>query len=187
MTTATATYDPERDASRYWWLFLVAGIAWVAIAFMVLAVDANTPSTIGLLTGIVLMIAGVNELVEGSLVPGWRWLRFVLGALMIVAGVMAFLEPVQTFGMLALLIGWYLLFKGIVDITASIVDRDILPLWGLLLGAGIAQVLIGVWAVGYPGRSAWLLILWVGLAALARGITDIVVAFRIRGARPGYV
>jgi uncharacterized membrane protein HdeD (DUF308 family) len=96
------------------------------------------------------------------------------------------MEPVQTFGMLALLIGWYLLFKGIVDITDSILDRHVAPLWGLLLGAGIAQVVIGVWAIGYPGRSAWLLVLWVGLAALARGVTDIVVAFRVRGARPAY-
>jgi uncharacterized membrane protein HdeD (DUF308 family) len=185
-TVETDVYDPGREAMRYWWLFLVAGFAWVAIAFIVLAVDADTPATIGILAGTVLLIAGVNELVQSGFVAGWRWLHVTLGVLFIITGILALMEPVQTFGMLALLIGWYLLFKGIVDITDSILDRAVAPLWGLLLGAGIAQVLIGVWAIGYPGRSAWLLVLWIGLAALARGITDIVVAFRVRGARPAY-
>lgn len=185
-TVETDVYDTSGEAMRYWWLFLVAGFAWVVIAFIVLAVDAGTPATIGILTGTVLLIAGVNELVQAGFVQGWRWLHVTVGVLFIAAGFLALMEPVQTFGMLALLIGWYLLFKGIVDITDSILDRDVAPLWGLMLGAGIAQVVIGVWAIGYPGRSAWLLVLWVGLAALARGITDIVVAFKVRDARPRY-
>ena len=49
-------------------------------------------------------------------------------------------------------------------------------------GAGILELLIGVWVVGYPGRSAWLLILWVGLGALIHGVTQIVFAFQVHGA-----
>ena len=58
------------------------------------------------------------------------------------------------------------------------------PLWGLTLALGIVEVVVGVWAIGYPGRSAWLLVLWVGVAALTRGITEIVLAFKLRGTRP---
>ena len=95
---------------------------------------------------------------------------------------MALLEPFQTFGVLALLIGWYLLFKGVADVIFSIVERDVLHLWGLLLASGIIEIAIGMWAIGYPGRSAWLLILWVGIGALIRGVTEIVLAFKLRGA-----
>ena len=31
----------------------------------------------------------------------------------------------------------------------------------LALAAGVMELVIGVWALGYPGRSAWLLVLWV--------------------------
>ena len=48
------------------------------------------------------------------------------------------------------------------------------------LAVGIIEILLGMWAIGYPGRSAWLLILWVGLGALVRGISDIITAFRVR-------
>ena len=172
----------ERQISRLWLMFLVTGILWVVIAFVILAMDANTPTTIGYLAGFVLLFAGVNELVEIALADGWKWLHGVLGALFVIAGIMALMSPFQTCGILALLIGWYLLFKGISDIIVSIADRDELALWGLLLASGIIEIVIGVWAIGYPGRSAWLLVLWVGIAALMRGITEIVLAFKLRGA-----
>lgn len=49
------------------------------------------------------------------------------------------------------------------------------------LVVGIAEVLIGFWAAEYPGRSIALLIVWVGASALARGIGEIFLAFRLHG------
>lgn len=183
VVTEQDVLQAERQFTRMWWLFLITGIAWVWIAFLVLAFDPTTPAMIGYLAGFVLILAGINEFVEIGIADGWKWLHVVLGTLFVVAGILALIEPFQTFGILALLIGWYLLFKGIADIVISIVERDSLSLWGLLLATGILQLIIGVWAIGYPLRSAWLLVLWVGIAALVRGITEIVLAFKLRGAR----
>jgi uncharacterized membrane protein HdeD (DUF308 family) len=96
---------------------------------------------------------------------------------------MALTTPFQTFGILALLIGWYLLFKGTFDVIISIVERDVLPLWGLALASGIIELALAMWALGYPGRSAWLLVLWIGITALMHGVTEIVFAFKLRGVR----
>ena len=41
----------------------------------------------------------------------------------------------------------------------------------------IGELVIGFWALGYPGRSIRLLIVWVAAGALARGIAQIVGAF----------
>jgi uncharacterized membrane protein HdeD (DUF308 family) len=176
-----------RQVARLWWIFLITGIVWVLIAFMVLAFKPTTPATIGYLTGFVLIAAGVNELIAIGFVDVWKWLHAVLGVLFVVAGILALASPFQTFGTLALLIGWYLLFKGIFDIIISIVERDVLPLWGLGLAAGVIEIAIAMWALGYPGRSAWLLVLWIGITALMRGITEIVTAFKLRGARAALV
>jgi uncharacterized membrane protein HdeD (DUF308 family) len=173
----------ERQLARSWWLFLITGIGWVLVSFIVLGLDAASSATIGYLVGFVLLAAGINEFIAISFADSWKWLHGAVGALFLVAGVMALLEPFQTFGILALLIGWYLLFKGIMDVILSIVERDELHLWGLMLVAGILEMAIGVWAIGYPGRSAWLLMVWVGLGAIIRGITEIVFAFKLRGAR----
>lgn len=173
--------EVERTVTRLWWIFLVTGIAWVLVAFLVLAFDPTTPATIGYLTGFVLIAAGVNEFFAIGFVESWKWLHAVLGALFVIAGILAFTSPIQTFGTLALLIGWYLLFKGTFDIIFSILERDVLSLWGLSLASGIIELAFGVWALGYPGRSAWLLVLWIGVGALMRGITEIVLAFKLRG------
>lgn len=175
--------EATRRLTKNWWLFLVTGIAWVVLAFVVLAWDPGTAALIGYLVGFMVIAAGVNELVTIAFVDRWKWLHGVLGAVFLIAGVMALLEPFQTFGILALLIGWYLLFKGIADVIFSIVERDALHLWGLLLASGIIEMAIGLWAIGYPGRSAWLLVLWVGIGALVRGVTEIVLAFKLRSER----
>src|SRR5215471_968246 len=112
MTTTTID-DVGRGAVRAltgpWWLFLLTGIAWVIISFMVLAFDPDSVTIIGLLTGFVLLAAGINELVWMGFATTWRWAHVLVGILFIVAGVLALFSPMETFGILALLIGWYLL------------------------------------------------------------------------------
>jgi uncharacterized membrane protein HdeD (DUF308 family) len=175
--------EAEGYAAKWWWLFLVTGIVWILVSFMVLAFDPTSAALIAFIVGVVLIGAGINEFVEIGFAEGWRWLHGVLGVLFVIAGIFAFLEPFQVFGVLALLIGWYLLIKGTFGVVISIMGRHEIPLWGLLLTASIIELVIGVWAIGYPGRSAALLILWVGIGALLRGITEIFFAFQLRGER----
>jgi hypothetical protein len=49
-----------------------------------------------------------------------------------------------------------------------------------LQSVGIIEVFLGFWAAGSYGRSATLLIVFIGAIALTRGITDIVLAFHLR-------
>jgi uncharacterized membrane protein HdeD (DUF308 family) len=82
--------------------------------------------------------------------------------------------------MLAAFVGWYLLFKGMLDIILAFATKDVNDAWWLGLIIGIIEVGLGFWAAGSFGRSVALLIVFVGAIALTRGITDIVLAFRIR-------
>jgi uncharacterized membrane protein HdeD (DUF308 family) len=175
--------EPGPDVAKWWWVFLLTGIVWILVSFAILAFDPTSAVLIAFIVGVVLIGAGINEFVEIGFAEGWKWLHAVLGVLFVIAGILAFVEPFQIFGILALLIGWYLLIKGTFEVVISIMGRHEISLWGLLLAAGIIQIMIGVWAIGYPGRSAALLILWVGIGALMRGITEIFFAFRLRGER----
>ena len=53
-------------------------------------------------------------------------------------------------------------------------------LWWLLLITGIVEILIGFWAAGDFGNAAILLVVWVGVLALTRGISAIIFAFEVR-------
>lgn len=173
--------DPEvkRRMAGLWWLMLVMGIFWVLISLVVLSFSPTSVTTIGYLMGAVLIAAGVTEFVEAGVVHGWRWVHVLLGIVFVATGVLALFEPFQTFGILALFVGWFLLIRGTFEVVFSLAGRHQLPLWGLLLASGIIEMGIGVWAIGSPARSAWLLIIWVGIGAMIRGITEIVTAVQL--------
>jgi uncharacterized membrane protein HdeD (DUF308 family) len=175
-----------RKATVPWWLYLVTSAAWFIIAWVVLRFDLRSVGAISLLAGIVILAAGVAELFNAFTAPGWRWLHGVLGGVFVITGLIAFFRPGGTFAMLAAFIGWYLLFKGMLDIILAFATKDANDAWWLGLVVGIIEVGLGFWAAGSFGRSAAVLVLFVGAIALTRGITDIVLAFRLRNSDHGH-
>jgi len=171
--------DDLRSFTKAWWLFVILGVFWIWLGFIVLNFDATTIALISTLVGVLLVVAGIEELMNVGLMSGWRWLHGVMGVLFIGGGIFAFVYPGQTFGTLALFIGWFLLIRGTFEIAVSIASHGA-RLWWLGLISGILQVAIALWAVGYPGRSAALLVVWVSIAAIMKGITDMGMGFQIR-------
>jgi uncharacterized membrane protein HdeD (DUF308 family) len=174
-----------REAARSmgpWWLFLITGIVWLVFAFFVLSFDLTTVWAIAVFAGAMFIAGGMMQFLIASQVDSWKWLHVVLGIVAIIAGLMAFVWPGQTFLVLAAIIAWYLLFDGIFNIVLAIMTREVYDLWWLTLLLGIAEIFIGFWAISYenPGRSVVLLVVWVAATAIARGIGDIFLAFRVK-------
>lgn len=177
------TRADERVMARMmapWWLFLVTGILWVIVAKIVLDADWGSVNAIAIMAGFMFIAAGINEFVAAGSVESWRWLHALIGVLFALVGVLSLIRPEASFLTLAALIGWFLLFKGFLDIIVSLSNRAF-DLWWLGLVIGIIELLIGFWAAGSPQQSIALLIIWVGASALARGVMEIVIAFRLRG------
>ena len=169
------------EAARRWWLFLVTGVLWIIFAWIVLTFDYDTVWAVAVFFGLGFIAGGAMELMMGMQAPGWRWLHVAFGVIAIVAGLIALIWPGQTFLVLAAIIGWYVLFAGVIDMVTAFATKDENDLWWLQLILGIAEVLIGFWAIGYSGRSIALLVVWVGASALARGISSIFLGFGLHG------
>jgi len=171
------------SAARSWWLFLLTGLLWLLFAIIIFRFDYTSVSAISVLFGVVAIAAGVNELFMLVSSHGWwKVLHGLLGVIFVVVGIVAFVHPGDTFEALAAVISFFLIFKGFFDIVVSIATKAESHVWWVQLVAGIAEVLIGFWAAGYWGRSAILLVVWVGVIALMRGITEILFAFKLRSA-----
>lgn len=187
MSSAAASleHSAERAVGRAlgpWWMFLVTGIAWAIIGLILLRFDYTSVHAISLLFGFVAIAAGVMEVVMTFLAPGWwKLLNGVLAVAFLVAGVVAFVHPGNTFVALAAVFSFFLVFAGTFDIIMAIAAKDEIEVWWLQLIGGIIEVLLGFWAAGDYGRSTVLLIAWVCAFALIRGVRDIVYAFRVRG------
>jgi uncharacterized membrane protein HdeD (DUF308 family) len=178
-----AERETVAQAARYWWLFLFTGIIWFLVSIIILRFDYTSVTAISILFGVIVMFFGVNELFAIFATHGWwRVLHAALGVIFVALGFVAFIHPGNTFAALAAVISFFFIFKGFFDIIVSIATKNESSVWWLQLTVGIVEVAIGFWAAGYYGRSAVLLVVWVGISALVRGITEIIFAFKLRSA-----
>jgi uncharacterized membrane protein HdeD (DUF308 family) len=173
----------EETADR-WWLFLVTGIAWLVFALLVFQWDFTTVYAISILFGVVAVVAGVNEFFAIPIsTTGWRWVHAILGVLFVLVGIWALWNPYDTFNTLAALVGFFLLVKGVFDITVAFITKEEFELWWLQLIIGLVEILLAFWVAGNFRKEAILLVVYVGIIALARGISEIFVAFKLKGLR----
>jgi uncharacterized membrane protein HdeD (DUF308 family) len=164
-----------------WWVFLITSIGWMLVALILLRFDYTSVSAISILFGIIAIAAGVLEIGVMVLAEGWwKLLHGLLALVFVVAGIVAFVHPGDTFEALAAVFSFFLIFAGTFDIIISISIRREIEVWWLQLIGGIVELALGFWAAGFYGRSAVLLIAWVAAIAIIRGVRDIVLAFRIR-------
>src|SRR5215210_7535254 len=95
--------------ARFWWLWLVAGIAWVVIALVVLQFDQASIRTVGTLIGIMFLLSGSQQLTLAALVDRHRWIPAVFGVLLLAAGVISLINPEETFAGFADILGFLFL------------------------------------------------------------------------------
>ena len=183
---AQSLRDDMQEVTRGWGWFLAAGIAWIVFAFFVLSFNYRTVWAIAVFFGIGFIFGGIMELAVAAVAPGWKWLYILLGIVSIGAGLIALIWPGQTFLVLSAIVGWLLLFYGIIDIVFAFSTRHLEGFWWMQLISGIIMVLLGFWAIAPDDstvanyRGAVLLAVWIGVAALFRGISDIILGFRLR-------
>ena len=185
MSTAAASFEhaAERQLGKTlppWWLFLITGLAWSLVGLILLRFDYTSVHAISLLFGFVMIAAGTIEVFMIFFASGWwKLLNGLLALAFLVAGVVAFVHPGNTFLALAAVFSFFILFAGIMDIIQSISARHEIEVWWLQLIGGIIEVALAFWAAGDWGRSSILLIAWIAAFAIIRGVRDIVLAFRV--------
>ena len=177
-----------REGARYWWVFLLTGIAWLLIAWLVLRMDITSIAAVGVLLGVVFFVASVNEVGLGSLMSGgWKILHYVMALIFFIGGLWSLVRPVDSFFALASVLGLILIFYGTFEIARAFSSREVNPYWWIGLVTGILLLLLAFWVSGSDrvyalAQRTYLILFWVGFFALFKGITQIVNAFGIRHA-----
>jgi uncharacterized membrane protein HdeD (DUF308 family) len=178
--------DPElRDlistVARFWWVELIIGAFWVVIALVILRFNHASVTTVGILIGIMLLVASAQEFMLAVLDRRWRWLWLLFAVLLLVGGILALIHPHNTFTALAEILGFVFLVIGAFWIAESFVQRAVNELWWLNLTAGILMVILAFWVEGeFFLDKAVTLLVFAGIWALMHGITDIIRAFQLR-------
>ena len=184
MATENAVRAGVTQAARWWWVFIVTGLLWLWISLVVLRFTTTSVTTVGILIGVVFTIAAITEfMVVGATSGGWKFVHVLLAIVFLLGAIWGFANPKDAFWALASVLGFLLVIYGVIELTESIATRHVNPLWWLGLTAGILLILLGFWTgQQLVTVKAQLLIFYVGLAALFRGIGQIAFAFQLHHA-----
>jgi uncharacterized membrane protein HdeD (DUF308 family) len=171
-------YEP--NFGRHWWVFLITGTIWLCFSLILFRFDITSVKSIGILAGIIFVIAGLFEFVMVMVVWSgwWKAVNAILGVLLVVGGILSFIHPENAFVAIASITGFMFLFVGIIDVIVALSNR--VGIWWLRLIVGAICIGLAFWASGDFERKAILLTAWLGLFALMRGVTHFLIAFALR-------
>jgi len=165
-----------RSAKVAWIIRAVLGLV---IGIAVLVWPKSTVSVIAVLLGIYFLVLGVVRIVEAitdkNLNGGGRIANFIIGGLILAAGVVVIRNPFATAAFVVLIIGVTWIFEGIatlVDTARGNGDWISIVIGLLITAAGILVVLFndGV-AVAYA--------VFFGITLIAVAVLDLVLYFRV--------
>ncbi len=188
MSTATSplpsgdalTYEFVGALRRLWWVPLILGILWVIFSLVVFRLNVHSVNAVGILIGIVFLVAGAEELLTaGAVRGGWRWFHAIVGVALVVGAVLSFVHPGNTFFALASIVGWLLLIKGVFDVILALSTRD-LELWWTRLVLGLIELALAFLVAGDMTKKAAFVLIFIGATAMLRGVALIITAFQLR-------
>jgi len=168
-----------REMSRIWWWYLILGIAWVWYGMFVLSYRVGSLTAVAALVGVAFLFGGVGQLMVAGRVETWRPLWIVTGILAIAAGIMTFVWPDITLYVVSILVAWFLIVFGITHLVGALASPKV-PWWWTQLLLGIAELVLGVWAIRSWERSLLTFVTLVGVWAIFTGVNEIFAASSLR-------
>jgi uncharacterized membrane protein HdeD (DUF308 family) len=154
------------------------------LSLVVLRFTTTSVATVGILIGVMFTVAAITEFMAVAVTSGgWKVVHIFLTVLFALGAIWGYSNPKDAFWALAEVLGFILVVYGAIELTQAVATRPINPLWWLGLTVGILLILLGFWTSQQMlVVQAQLLILYVGIFALFRGIGHIVFAFSVRHA-----
>ena len=180
--TSPLTGPLARGLADTWWLMLLRGVAAVVLGVIALTSPMVTLLALVLVWGIYAIADGIFALAaavtgRGATAPRW-WLALV-GVLGLGAGAVAFIYPALVAKFFVLIIGFWAIMIGVLEIWGAIALRKEIENEWMLVLSGVIAVLFGLVMLFSP--TALLTLIWlIGFYALFAGVCFIVLAFRMR-------
>src|SRR5689334_18801326 len=112
------------------------------------------------------------------LAKNW-WALALRGVLGILFGLIALVMPIAAMLSLALVFGVYLLIDGIFGIVSAVRAAQRHERWGLLLGEGVLDLIMGVIALVVPASAVFAFVIITAAWAIVTGVLMVAAAFRL--------
>jgi uncharacterized membrane protein HdeD (DUF308 family) len=154
----------------------VLGLAALVIGVVLLFHPMAAARTLALLVALAFVVGGLLEMAVGWDDPK-RGPTLLLGAILVLGGIVAVAWPGVTLLALAWITGLSLIVHGAARAGVAVVERHEVPNWGWFALAGAVNVIVGVLAIAWPKATVVVLALVLGIQIALFGLLLLVAAF----------
>ena len=171
-----------QTASRFWWVFVIRGIASIVFGIAAWVWPDLTIATLVIIFGIYALIDGVLA-IRAAIVAGegGRWFPLLLVGLAGIAfGIISIFWPGLTATTVLYLIAAWAIVVGIFQVIGAIQMRRVIDDEWFLIITGIGAVIWGILVSIFPGGGALAIIWSIGVFAIMFGILLIGLGLRLR-------
>lgn len=171
------------EIHAHWKVFLVQGIAMVALGLLAIALPQISTLAIEIVIGWLFFVGGIFRtvmLLRSRGIPGFGW--SLTSALLAVAlGILLVMRPLEGVLTLTIVLVALFLVEGIAAIFIALDFRRRLRNWGWILLNGIVSLVLAflIWW-GWPSSAAWAIGLLVGINMFFLGLSLVMTAIAAR-------
>ena len=165
-----------------WGWFVLLGVALLVLGVIAAGNLLVATAASIFFVGAMMIVGGIVEIVHAFGVKSWGtffwWL--LSGILYVLAGYLAFANPVLAAGVMTLFLAISLIASGLVRVWIGFTGRGVEG-WGWVIAGGIITVLAGlIIASGWPVNSLWILGLFLAIDLIFQGVTYIGFGFGLK-------
>jgi uncharacterized membrane protein HdeD (DUF308 family) len=157
----------------------IRAAAALILGILVLVWPQSTINILAVILGIYFVILGIVRIIQGfadkELNGGGRVANFILGAVILAAGVIVIRNPFETAVFIVILIGISWIFEGV----ATLIDTARGNGSGLSIVIGILIALAGVLVILFADGVTIAYAVFFGITLIAVGILDLVLLFTV--------
>jgi uncharacterized membrane protein HdeD (DUF308 family) len=171
-------------AARHWWVLALQGVLGILFGILAIMFPDLALTTLAYIFAAWALIAGVSQVAEGYRVAearGRSWPFAVSGVISIVAGIIAAVVPGITILGLILVLGYWLVIQGVMEVYAAWRIRSEVTNEWLLALAGAARAVVGLIILAMPFFGAVLTVSFLAVSAIFAGLAALSVGLRLRG------
>jgi uncharacterized membrane protein HdeD (DUF308 family) len=164
---------------------ITEGILLIIVGLLAIWLPTFITMSIISLIGILAIIAGAVQLFRTfqNTKTNYFWSALISAGLAIIVGILLLSYPLHGAMVLALLLGIWFLFHGILEISFALQVRHHSRNWGVLLLSGIVSIVLAIiiWS-GWPLNALWVVGLLLGINLIFFGVSLFAIAFRKKAA-----
>lgn len=160
---------------------MLTGIFLMVLGLLAMMTPTFTGSTVVVLVGLVLLIAGISQLIHGVKAKGFKEkaLPLILGSLMALAGLLVIGHPLMGLSFLTLVLMTFFLVEGIWKIALSFSYRSS-SAWVWMLFGGILSLFLGLLIYAQWPLSGMLAVgILVGIDLLVTGLSLVILSINL--------